>query len=195
MIYVGYNRRFSIFTPIIKELIHNEGKIYINYVINAQVTDKDHWTSNSLNGGRVVGEICHFIDYCSFLLDSDIINWLCSHQNNLNDNLLITLDFADGSKATINYITQGCEQYPKENIYVHSEKKIIHLIDFKKIKFYGYGLLKKNKNLFNQDKGQKRMFKKFFSDISNNIFDYMNILKIIKENKILIDIKNYIEKS
>ena len=84
------------------------------------------------------------------------------------------------------------DQINKENIYIYSQKKIIHLIDFKKIKFYGYGILKNNKSLLNQDKGQKRMFEKVFSDISSNNFDYMNINKIIKENDILIEIKKYI---
>ena len=195
VIYIGYNRRFSQFSSIIKNLIHDQDRVYINYVINAQITDNEHWTSKPSNGGRIIGEVCHFIDYCSFILNSEITHWSCSHQNNLNDNLLITLDFLNGSQATINYITHGCEQYPKENIYIYSQKKIIHLIDFKKIKFYGYGILKKNKNLLNQDKGQKRMFEKFFSDIWSNNFDYMNINKIIKENEILIDIKKYIEKS
>ena len=37
---------------------------------------------------------------------------------------------SNGSTANINYVTMGCEQFPKENIF-YFNKKIINIIDFK----------------------------------------------------------------
>ena len=131
--YIGYNRRFSkISSDIYKILIRESDPIFINYNINAPKTNLDHWSSNPKIGGRLVGEICHFIDYCSFMLNSDVISWKCLHQNNLNDNLTICLKYQNGSTANINYVTMGCEQFPKENIFFYFNKKIINIIDFKK---------------------------------------------------------------
>ena len=82
------------------------------------------------------------------MLNSEVISWKCLHQNNLNDNLTICLKYQNGSTANINYVTMGCEQFPKENIFFYFNKKIINIIDFKKIKFYGFSFFKRNKNLF-----------------------------------------------
>ena len=193
--YVGYNRRFSSLNDDIISKIKNVGPVFINYNINASITDLSHWTSNENDGGRLIGEVCHFIDYCSFILDSEIVNWKCTHLNNLNDNLVISLNYSNGSSANINYITSGCDSFPKENIFFHFEKKIINLIDFKKVEYYGFSLFKKSKKLFNQDKGQKKMIDSFISDIQNNIIDRVNINKIIKECLILLDIKDEINNS
>lgn len=193
--YVGFNRRFSSLNSKIISKIKNVGPIFINYNINASVTDTNHWTSNEKNGGRLIGEVCHFIDYCSFMLDSDIIGWKCTHLNNLNDNLVISLNYSNGSSVNINYITSGCDSFPKENIFFYYEKKIINLIDFKKINFYGFSFLNTSKKLIHQDKGQNNMINNFIFDIQNNIIDSININKIIKENFILLDIKDEIENS
>lgn len=193
--YVGYNRRFSSLNKDIISKIKNVGPVFINYNINASITDLSHWTSNENDGGRLIGEVCHFIDYCSFILDSEIINWKCTHINNLNDNLVISLNYSNGSSANINYITSGCDSFPKENIFFHFEKKIINLIDFKKVDYYGFSFFKKSKKLFNQDKGQKKMIDSFIFDIQNNIIDRVNINKIIKECLILLDIKDEINNS
>lgn len=192
--YLGFNRRFSSLNKEISKHIEDKGPIFINYNINATTTDINHWTSDENNGGRLVGEICHFVDYCSFIIKSEIVSWSCSHQNSLNDNISISLSYSNGSRANINYITYGCDNYPKENIYFFFEKKMIHLVDFKKLYFYGFSFFKKTKTLISQDKGQKNMIEKFLYDIENNIFDSFNIRKVIYENKLLLEIKNEILK-
>lgn len=191
IVYVGYNRRFSKFTKKIQSLIGNS-KIFINYDINAGETDINHWTSQDDQGGRLIGEICHFVDYCSYLSGSNIKSWTCSHHNNLNDNLTISLIFENGSSANINYITSGCDSYPKEDIKIHFDKKIINLIDFKIMHLYGFSFFKKKIISFKQDKGHDKMIESFFNDVKNNFIDRIDLQKIIYELEIIIKIKNQV---
>ena len=60
---VGFNRRFSKFSKLLKKELFNikTPKSYI-YTCNAGFLDKDHWTNNhKLGGGRLIGEACHLL--------------------------------------------------------------------------------------------------------------------------------------
>ena len=64
---VGYNRRFSPLTKILKNEL-NEGPMSMIYRINAGVIPKNSWIQDlEIGGGRIIGEACHFIDYLTFV--------------------------------------------------------------------------------------------------------------------------------
>lgn len=110
----------------------------------------------------------------------------------MNDNLTISLIFENGSSANINYITSGCDSYPKEDIKIHFDKKIINLIDFKIMHLYGFSFFKKKIISFKQDKGHDKMIESFFNDVKNNFIDRIDLQKIIYELEIIIKIKNQV---
>ena len=60
---VGFNRRFS---PLVEQLMFNmqylKGPKSFVYTINAGSVAEDHWIQDPLiGGGRLIGEICHFL--------------------------------------------------------------------------------------------------------------------------------------
>ena len=66
------------------------------YTINAGPIDKDHWINDpEIGGGRIVGEVCHFIDLLRYLANSKIIKHSTIKMQNANpalsDNLFINL--------------------------------------------------------------------------------------------------------
>ena len=72
---VGFNRRFSPLIMKMKELLKDKAapKTFI-ITINAGEIPKEHWTQDvDIGGGRIVGEACHFIDLCSYLVGSKVI--------------------------------------------------------------------------------------------------------------------------
>src|SRR5262249_39075034 len=70
-LFVGYNRRFAPVAAEVKErLIGRSGSMSIIYRVNAGRLPANHWSHDPEQGGRVMGEVCHFIDFVQFLTDS-----------------------------------------------------------------------------------------------------------------------------
>ncbi len=58
---VGFNRRFSKSFGDIKSFFSNRREPFvINYRVNAGFVPKSNWYQDPANGGRIVGEVCHF---------------------------------------------------------------------------------------------------------------------------------------
>ena len=82
--------------------------------VNAGDIPPDHWTQNpAIGGGRIIGEACHFIDLARHLVGHPILRHhvavLGRHPALAvrDDNVSLTLEFADGSVATIHYLANG----------------------------------------------------------------------------------------
>jgi predicted dehydrogenase len=165
---VGYNRRFS---PLIRKVKNKlgHGPMAIIYRINAGAIPIDSWYQDlELGGGRIVGEICHFVDTLSFLTKSLIVSVYAtsmSEPNNLNDTLNISLKFQNGSIGTISYLANGDKSFPKERIEIFAHGATAIIDDFKDLTFYSKSK-KKKKKLIVQDKGQKEEVKSFIKAIN-----------------------------
>ena len=166
---VGYNRRFS---PLIRK-IKDEfggGPMALIYRVNAGAISKDSWIQDpEFGGGRIIGEVCHFVDTLTFLTGSlpvSVYANAMNDPNNLNDTLNITLTYLNGSISTISYLANGDKSLPKERIEVFASGATAIIDDFKELTFYSRGK-KKKKKLFSQDKGQKEEVKHFVEAILN----------------------------
>ncbi|MBK8297350.1 MAG: bi-domain-containing oxidoreductase [Saprospiraceae bacterium] len=175
---VGYNRRFAPSITKICNLIKGvENQLSINYVINAGYIDPKHWVQDpEIGGGRILGEVCHFIDLCNFLTKSNVIalntiSMGTETNSQLADTLSIQLKYANGSMATIQYLGNGSKQLEKETIQVFFTNKVIELHNFKRIRNFG---LRSPVHLFQtQDKGYYHQFKELLnpeSDYFNNSY-------------------------
>ena len=61
---VGFNRRYSPLIQRVKNMIKKNGTpVVINYRVNAGYFPPESWVQDlEEGGGRIVGEVCHFID-------------------------------------------------------------------------------------------------------------------------------------
>jgi predicted dehydrogenase len=165
IVQVGFNRRFS---PMVEQMkSHLSGQISVNYRVNAGVIPKNVWIQDrEIGGGRIIGEVCHFIDTCSFLIDSEIVSVYASTIQKSNqsipdeDNVNITLNYANGSTATIAYYAYGDSTMSKEYIEVFANGVSMEMHDFRELIIYENGKKTKEKSA-NQDKGFKNEFKAF----------------------------------
>ncbi|HOS47250.1 MAG TPA: bi-domain-containing oxidoreductase [Bacteroidia bacterium] len=164
---VGFNRRFAPLITKLKASLNNSIPSAILYRINAGIMPPDHWIHDpEVGGGRIIGEVCHFIDLCSFLCSSPIEHVSAqamkdAHHN--NDSVAINLGFKNGSIATISYFSNGNKEFAKEYIEVFNGGLIAKIEDFTTLSVYG-----KNKNITksNQDKGHKNEVTEFISALS-----------------------------
>ena len=150
---VGFNRRFSPHAKKIKELLKNvNGPISMVMTINAGHLDQNHWTIDpKIGGGRIIGEVCHFIDLLSFFAQAPILSWNRTLLSGTLDNLSILLNFENGSIGTINYYNNGSKSYPKEKLEIFANGGVLQLNNFKTLTGFGWKGFRKS-NLWKQDK-------------------------------------------
>lgn len=158
---VGFNRRFSPLAAKAKEIFRNrQSPLSIVYRVNAGRIPREHWTQDPAEGGgRIIGEVCHFIDLMQFLTGaaprSVYAEAVAPEKGNAirEDSVMITLQFDDGSNGVVAYLAEGDSSLPKEHIEIFGEGKTFVIEDFRSAKTYAGGREKKE-TLRQQDKGQ-----------------------------------------
>ena len=171
-IMVGYNRRFAPHTQKVLQFFSNRKQpLAINYRINAGMIPLSNWIQQeSVGGGRILGEICHFVDFLQAITRAVPIRVFSDSASFADtaipdeDVLSTIIKFSDGSLATIHYFANGDTAIPKENIEIFGENKIFIIRDFKEAQTVSNGQ-KKKYTLLNQDKGQKKMIDTFITSI------------------------------
>jgi predicted dehydrogenase/threonine dehydrogenase-like Zn-dependent dehydrogenase len=165
-ILVGFNRRFSQLSVLLKKQLSNSPMTMI-YRINAGKIPSDNWIQDiEIGGGRIIGEVCHFIDYLTWLngsLPVSVFAKALPDVENNNDTLNIQLTFANGSLGVVSYYSNGPKSLPKEFIEVFQIGKAGILNNFKELQVFDKKKMKKK--LFNQDKGQTAMMTEFVNSL------------------------------
>ena len=141
---VGFNRRFApLVRPMQQTLCDYDGPATLQYRVNAGKLPPDHWTFDpQFAAGRIVGEVCHFIDLAYYLIDSEPVEISayaagdCPSLERMED-VSATLRFADGSVATILYTSQGHSSFPKERVEIFRDGVAMALDDFQSLTVRG----------------------------------------------------------
>lgn len=132
---VGFNRRFAPFTEKIREFFSGRREpMMVQARINAGFIPRDHWIQQTSEGGRIIGEFCHFVDWVRYVVGFPIRTvWAAALPDGSRysrDNVAATLTFADGSLANLAYIANGDPAVPKEQLEVFCEGGVARLEDF-----------------------------------------------------------------
>jgi predicted dehydrogenase len=120
---VGFNRRFSPLSRMLAEFFSGRLEpLHAHYRINAGYLPPDHWTQDPDQGGRILGEACHFVDLITFLIGSPptavCAHALPDHGKYREDNVSMTFTFPDGSIGVVDYLANGDASFPKEKLDV-----------------------------------------------------------------------------
>jgi len=169
LLMVGFNRRFAPLTLKAKELLGSGSNLVINCRVNAGFVPAESWVHDAAEGGgRVVGEVCHFVDLVQALsgsLPESVFAQAATEKG--EDNLVITLKMHNGSIATILYASQGDKLLPRERIEVFSGKSVCVIDNFKSLFFAKDGRGQKKKS-FNLDRGYEGEFEAFFAAVKSS---------------------------
>ena len=165
---VGFNRRYSpLISPLKKALVARNQPVSMIYTVNAGAIPGDHWVQDpEVGGGRLIGEVCHFIDLARFLAGSPILSTTAvGMDSRCNDTLTLQIAFENGSIAAIHYFANGHKSFPKERLEVFCAGSIAVIDNFRMLRVSGWpGLTAKR--LLKQDKGQRACASAFVSAIS-----------------------------
>jgi polar amino acid transport system substrate-binding protein len=132
---VGFNRRFAPATERIRQFFSGRREpMMVHIRVNAGFLPLEHWTQQPSEGGRIVGEFCHFLDWSRYLVGSPIRSVsaaaLPDGSRYSRDNVAVVLTFTDGSIANLLYLSNGDRSVPKEYFEVFCEGSIARLHDF-----------------------------------------------------------------
>jgi predicted dehydrogenase/threonine dehydrogenase-like Zn-dependent dehydrogenase len=158
---VGFNRRFSPLAVRAREFFADAlAPLSIVYRVNAGRVPREHWTQDPREGGgRIVGEVCHFVDLCQYWAGAPVARVYAEsissrdEQATDEDNVMVTLRFADGSNATVAYVAEGDKSLPKERAEIFGGGRAFVLEDFRRATLHRGGKEETFK-LRAQDKGQ-----------------------------------------
>lgn len=185
---VGFNRRFAPLVRRMKSLLEGVGgpRSFV-MTVNAGAIPASHWTQDPRSGGgRIVGEVCHFVDLLRFLAASPIASHRASAMRDaasitaIPDTISITLSFANGSIGTIHYFANGHRSVAKERLEVYAAGRVLALDNFRKLRGHGWpGFTRMS--LWRQDKGHRACVAEFVRAIREGApapIDYAELLEV-----------------
>jgi predicted dehydrogenase len=173
LLMVGYNRRFSPLAKKLREFLSGVSEpLVMNYRVNAGFISADHWIQDpDQGGGRLLGEVCHFVDFLSFLCGHPVVSVSGSFMPNngrySDDNLTAVLRFADGSIGTITYAANGDKSFSKERLELFSQGRVAVLDDHRVLHMVHNGKSRNIKSRLRIDKGYVGEWQAFAQAISN----------------------------
>jgi predicted dehydrogenase/threonine dehydrogenase-like Zn-dependent dehydrogenase len=166
-LFVGFNRRYS--DAVIRAqavLAKSSGPLAINYRINAGRLPETHWYKDRRQGGRLLGEVCHFIDLASWIAGSQPTTVHAvgarTAEAALTEDVAVLLGYDDGSTATITYTTGAHASTAKERLEILGRDHTILVDDFRDLHVDG----KKAKD-FSPGKGHAAGLTRFRQQLVN----------------------------
>ncbi|HEX3320298.1 MAG TPA: bi-domain-containing oxidoreductase [Terriglobales bacterium] len=158
---VGFNRRFSPMAVKVKKFFADiREPLALHYRVNAGFLPPDHWTNDpEQGGGRILGEVCHFVDLLSFLTGAPIVEVqarpLGGTARYSGDNVIVSLRFENGSEGTISYLANGDRSFSKERVEVFGGGAVAVLEDFRRLELVRDGRSTTETSRLSQDKGHE----------------------------------------
>lgn len=191
---IGFNRRFA---PLVVEMhkqisVVSQPKCF-NFTMNAGHIPSESWVqSETVGGGRIIGEACHLIDLMRFLAGSPIVSVHAismspnRHFDIVEDKAVISLQFEDGSVGSLQYFANGGKAFPKERLEVFAGDAVLQLDNYRKLSGFGWPGFK-SKRAFRQDKGQSSCVKKYVESLKKGSQSIIPIDEILEVSRISVD--------
>ncbi|MDP9276263.1 MAG: Gfo/Idh/MocA family oxidoreductase, partial [Chloroflexota bacterium] len=167
---VGFNRRFSPFLRELRSFI-GDARLLANYRISAGRIPPSAWVHDlEEGGGRIVGEVCHFLDSLVYLAEARVsaVAAAAIDEPSLplqaRDNVVVNVTLDDGSVGTISYVAAGSAALPKERLEVFAGAQTAVLDDYRSLELYDDGGLRKQESR-QQDKGHRDEVRAFLQSV------------------------------
>jgi predicted dehydrogenase/threonine dehydrogenase-like Zn-dependent dehydrogenase len=168
---VGFNRRFAPMITRMKSFLASIAEpLALHYRINAGYLPPDHWLNDpEQGGGRILGEVCHFVDLLMFLAASPVVEvgtrQLRDSGRYSGGNVLVSLRFASGSEGTITYLANGDRTFSKERLEVFGGGAVAVLEDFRRLELIRDGRKRTIHSRWRQDKGHRGEWAAFANSV------------------------------
>jgi len=170
---VGFNRRFAPMVQRMKAFLKPISEpLALHYRVNAGYLPPDHWVNDrEQGGGRILGEVCHFVDLLGVLASSPVIEvsarTLGASGRYSADNVMVSLRFSNGSEGAIHYLANGDRSFSKERIEVFGGACTAVLNDFRHLELIRNGRKESVHARWRQDKGHRAEWAAFADSVKS----------------------------
>jgi predicted dehydrogenase/threonine dehydrogenase-like Zn-dependent dehydrogenase len=196
LLMVGFNRRFAPMAVRLKKFLSEVHEpISMHYRVNAGYVPPDHWVNDpEQGGGRILGEVCHFVDFLCFLADASPTEVQANVVGNSgtysNDNIVASLKFANGSLGTISYMANGDKAASKERLEVFGSASVAILEDFRRLELVRHGRKQIWRARWSQDKGHKGEMRAFVDAVQGKIPPPISFEEIVASTLATLRLQN-----
>ncbi|WP_440875550.1 Gfo/Idh/MocA family protein [Thalassotalea sp. PLHSN55] len=134
-VFLGFNRPQSkLFKILSHEMSQQSGNSMLNWFVSGHEIEDGHWYFSEEEGGRILGNLCHWSDLCIHLVGKDNV-FPCTinpaNCQNEKSNFSLTINFNDGSQAAITFSAKGHTfEGVREYLNVHKGDLLASLQDF-----------------------------------------------------------------
>jgi predicted dehydrogenase/threonine dehydrogenase-like Zn-dependent dehydrogenase len=139
---VGFNRRYSPFVEAARAALSvGSGPLMMTYRISAGALPPKHWYHDRVQGGRLLGEVCHFLDTCNAIADSPVESVLAraggGEELLLANDIALLVQYGNGSVASISYSSGGHPATEKERFEVLGRGHTVVIDDYRSMTIDG----------------------------------------------------------
>ena len=193
---VGFNRRFAPMAVQLKNFLSEiHEPLSMHYRVNAGYIPADHWVNDpEQGGGRILGEVCHFVDFLCFLAGACPIEVQAQSVGNPGrysaDNIVAQLKFPNGTIGTITYMANGDKSVSKERLEVFGGGSVAMLEDFRRLELVRNGRKQISRTRMERDKGHKAEMRAFVDAVQGKIPPPISFEQIVASTLATLRIQN-----
>jgi predicted dehydrogenase len=137
-VFLGFNRpRSKLFEKLQSFLALETGPLMINWFIAGHEIPDDHWYFDEKEGGRVLGNLCHWTDLTLHLVTLEKAfpcTIVPATPENAKSDFVVSVMFADRSCATFTFSAKGHTfEGVREVLNLHKGDVLANLTDFHKL--------------------------------------------------------------
>jgi predicted dehydrogenase len=157
---LGFNRPASKIGSKIKEALDSQnGTAMLNWFVAGHEIEPSHWYFNKEEGGRVLGNLCHWTDFiCQMVPENGRypVTIIPTRAEKSDCDIAVTYIFGDGSIAAITFSAKGNTfEGVRERFAAHRGNVLISMDDFQNLVIEEIDKKTKVSNLF-RDHGHEK---------------------------------------
>ena len=139
-VYLGFNRpKSDLFKELQMVLANESGPLMINWFIAGHEISDDHWYFDEKEGGRVLGNLCHWTDLTLRLVTLEKAfpcQIIPATPEGAKSDFIVSAIFADRSCASITFSAKGHTfEGVREVLNVHKGNVVANLTDFQSLTY------------------------------------------------------------
>ncbi len=158
-VFLGFNRPGSRFGRIIRNYLNREpGPGVYNWFVAGHDIDPDHWYFQPEEGGRVLGNLCHWTDFILRLAGPHAfpVEIIPTRAAASDSNIAVAYHFAEGTIAVITFSAKGHTfEGVKERFSAHKGDCLLTMDDFKTLQIELVDKKRRWRN-FHRDHGHRQ---------------------------------------
>jgi len=172
-VFLGFNRLFSRFGEIIRNYLDKEtGSGIYNWSVAGHYLESDHWYHQKEEGGRILGNMCHWTDFVLRLVPvakAFPIKIIPARAEKSDSDVNVSFVFNDNTVAVISFSAKGhAFEGVRERFTAYKGNTMIAMDDFKTMEI---NVVNKKKNFVNfyRDHGHSRSIVKAAENVIGNL--------------------------